>query len=212
MATDFSEYVLKVCLAAAIGGFIGMEREYRSKAAGFRTMILITIGSTIFTMISLKLGGNGAEDRVAANVVTGIGFLGAGVVFKDGLTVSGLTTAASIWATASLGMAVGIGEYSLAFLGAVSVIIVLAFFEYVQIAVELVMHKHKYKIIFEKQKANSEQLEEELKKLKLKFVKRKELKQDEEIIYFYEINGSSEKVKLFNSYLIHKSDVKSFDA
>jgi len=107
--TDF-EILYRLLISFGIGTAIGLEREYRSKAAGLRTMIMICLGSTIFTQLSISLGGSN-PDRIAASIVSGIGFLGAGVIFKDGLSVSGITTATTIWITAALGMAVGVGEY-----------------------------------------------------------------------------------------------------
>ena len=105
---------IPLLVAAAAGGLIGLEREYRSKSAGFRTMILIAVGSCLFTMLSILIGGDDKESsRIAASVVTGIGFLGAGVILRDGLTIRGLTTAASVWLAASIGMASGVGEYGL---------------------------------------------------------------------------------------------------
>ena len=101
-------------VALLIGAFVGAEREYRSKAAGFRTLILICVGSSLFTLLSLRLGSPNSHDRIASNIITGIGFIGAGVIFRDGVNIAGLTTATSIWVTAALGMAAGAGEFVLA--------------------------------------------------------------------------------------------------
>ncbi|MFM8473553.1 MAG: MgtC/SapB family protein, partial [Candidatus Kapaibacterium sp.] len=120
----YPEDVVKLMLAVVVGGLIGLEREYSSKAAGFRSIVLICIGSTLFTMLSLQLGGAANADRIAANIITGIGFIGAGVVFKDGVSITGITTASSIWATAALGMAIGGGHYLLALEGMMLVITV----------------------------------------------------------------------------------------
>ena len=112
--TEIMIIAVPLLVAAAAGGLIGLERECRSKSAGFRTMILIAVGSCLFTMLSIIIGGDDKESaRIAASVVTGIGFLGAGVILRDGLTIRGLTTAASVWLAASIGMASGIGEYGL---------------------------------------------------------------------------------------------------
>ena len=105
------EDLTKLLVALLIGAIIGAEREYRTKSAGFRTVILITVGSTLFTIVS-NLMSNDA--RVASNIVTGIGFLGAGAIFKEGANIKGLTTATTIWISAAIGMAIGIGQYSLA--------------------------------------------------------------------------------------------------
>lgn len=106
--------LLPIAVAALAGALVGIERECRSKNAGFRTMILIAVGSCLFTILSNILGGPDKEaSRIASSIVTGVGFLGAGVIIRDGLKVRGLTTAASVWLAASLGMGAGVGEYEL---------------------------------------------------------------------------------------------------
>jgi putative Mg2+ transporter-C (MgtC) family protein len=109
MNEDIGEVLLELGVALLIGTIIGVEREYKNKAAGLRTLILICLGSTLFTITSESFGASGETARIASNIVTGIGFLGAGAIMREGLTVSGLTTASSIWVTAALGMDVGAG-------------------------------------------------------------------------------------------------------
>lgn len=104
-----SEDIIKLLISFALGVIIGTEREYRSKSAGLRTLILIAVGSTLFTLISMKTGPDAG--RIAANIVTGIGFLGAGIIFREDNRVVGLTTAAIVWVTAALGMGIGAGLY-----------------------------------------------------------------------------------------------------
>jgi len=117
-------YFLPVLVAALAGGLIGIEREYRDKSAGFRTMILIAVGSCLFTLLSQIVGGSeGESTRIAAAIVSGVGFLGAGVIIKNGATVGGLTTAASIWLVASLGMGAGTGQFAL--VGAVTLLVMI---------------------------------------------------------------------------------------
>src|SRR6478752_5046840 len=99
------EMILKLLLVIAVGGVIGVERELRSKSAGFRTMILICLGSFLFTTFSMVVS-HVSPDRIASNIVTGIGFLGAGVIFHSDNRVNGITTAATIWAVAALGMGI----------------------------------------------------------------------------------------------------------
>ena len=107
------EEILRLILALLLGGLIGVEREYRSKAAGFRTTIMICMGATLFTIISNRVG----DDRIAANVVNGIGFLGAGLIYKEENRVKGLTSAATVWAVSALGMSIGVGYYDIALVG-----------------------------------------------------------------------------------------------
>jgi putative Mg2+ transporter-C (MgtC) family protein len=118
-------------LSVLIGLLIGIEREYRNKSAGLRTFILVSFGSCLFTILSLKIG-LANPDRLAANIITGIGFLGAGVIFKEDNKVSGITTATTIWAAASLGMCVGAGYIFLAFIGVGLVLAILALLTYLQ--------------------------------------------------------------------------------
>ena len=115
----------RLLLAAVLGGAIGAERELNDQAAGLRTHMLLTIGACLFTLISAYGFGSGIgtdPSRLAAQIVTGIGFLGGGAIVRQGLTVKGLTTAASIWATASVGVAIGAGSYVLGIGGTVLVV------------------------------------------------------------------------------------------
>ncbi len=119
---DQIEIIGRLALAAVLGGVIGLERELRGYPAGIRTLALVALGSALFTDVSQLMGG---DDRVAAQIVTGIGFLGAGVIFREGYTVRGITTAATIWSAAAIGMAVGIDLYWVGVFGAVAVFAVL---------------------------------------------------------------------------------------
>jgi putative Mg2+ transporter-C (MgtC) family protein len=206
-----SEETTQLLLSLLIGGMIGIEREYSSKAAGFRTMILISIGSTLFTIISKKLGVAGNEDRIAANIITGIGFIGAGVVFKDGVNVTGLTTAASIWVTAALGMAIGSGDYKLAGIGAVLAIIVLFLFEYFQNVIDNLHQSRNYKIVFNKEKIDAVEIETHLETLGLKYIRRNETKNSDEIRFSIDVLGSKSKIENFNKYLMNSDLIKSFE-
>jgi putative Mg2+ transporter-C (MgtC) family protein len=109
------ELLGRLLLAAVLGGAVGAERELHDQPAGLRTHMLLTIGACLFTLVSAYgFGGPADPSRLAAQIVTGIGFLGGGAIVRHGLTVRGLTTAASIWATASIGVTVGAGRYLLA--------------------------------------------------------------------------------------------------
>ena len=126
--TPIPEVFLRLALAAALGGAIGLEREYRRKPAGLRTNILIALGSALFSVLSFELGAaTGSPDRIAAQIVTGIGFLGAGAILRSGESVHGLTTAATIWVNAAIGMAAGLGSYALAVGSTAITLVVLAF-------------------------------------------------------------------------------------
>ncbi len=120
------QIVIKVLLAMLLGGLVGWERERHQMPAGVRTFILVSVGACIFTFLSYHaFGQKGDPARVAAQIVSGIGFLGAGMVMQHKGAVHGLTSAAGMWAVAAVGMAVGAGDYFLATFGAVAIFLVL---------------------------------------------------------------------------------------
>lgn len=203
------EIGLRLLFSFLIGTAIGLEREYRSKAAGLRTMIMICLGSTIFTELSISMGGI-SPDRIASTIVTGVGFLGAGVIFKDGMTITGITTATTIWISAALGMAVGAGEYFIAIVSSVVVLIVLTGLEKFQLVLERWHQSRNYKISstdsdFEKH------LNENIEKLKLGFKKKRELKEGNQFILVYEIFGREKKLDHLNKMLKEDERVMSYD-
>lgn len=138
---------IKILASTIVGSLIGLEREYRSKSAGLRTFTLISIGCTIFTILSEKMGVKSSPDRIAANVITGIGFLGAGVIFKMDDRVKGLTTATIIWVTASLGMSIGDGHILLSFFGTIVVYLVLGLFVKLEVIMEKYSRTKNYRIV-----------------------------------------------------------------
>jgi putative Mg2+ transporter-C (MgtC) family protein len=103
----------KALMSTAAGLILGLERELKDKAAGLKTITIICLGATLFAIISYKVGGP-ENTRIASYIVSGVGFLGAGVIFKDGFTVSGLTTAGIIWLAAAIGTSIGFGEFYMA--------------------------------------------------------------------------------------------------
>ena len=126
------DLISKLLLAMVFGGAIGYVREIKKKAAGLRTHMLVCLGSAVFTMVSIYMvkgipGGD--PTRIAASVVTGMGFIGAGTIFQSGGSVRGLTTAASIWVCSAIGLAVGSGFYSLATVSTVLTLFVIQVFQ-----------------------------------------------------------------------------------
>jgi len=130
---SWGEVVLRVVLAGVLGGAIGAEREVREREAGLRTHMLVAIGAALFTLVSAYAWGDFHfsqqsgitydPTRIAAQIVTGIGFLGAGAIIRQGLSVRGLTTAASLWVVAAIGIAAGAGYYSAAVITTVVVLV-----------------------------------------------------------------------------------------
>ena len=141
------EDVMKLLLAILIGGVIGAEREFRDKAAGFRTIIFICVGATLFTIFSQKLGGDDDPVRIAANIVSGVGFLGAGAILRGTGRVMGLTTAATIWLAAALGMGIGGGYFAFSAAGAVAILIVLWIFPKIEGWIDVVRDARTYEIV-----------------------------------------------------------------
>ena len=116
---SWEQELLRVVVAAALGGAVGLERELREREAGFRTHLLVSVGSALFTLVSAygfsEFASNSIDPtRIAAQIVTGVGFLGAGAIIRQGFSVRGLTTAATLWVVAAIGMASGAGYYSAA--------------------------------------------------------------------------------------------------
>jgi len=126
-------HLLRLGLAIVLAGLIGLEREFRDKPAGFRTIILIGVGACVFSIIS-QIGGGPTADktRLAAQVVTGIGFLGAGAIIRGRDGIFGLTTAATIWAAAAVGVAVGFGQYMLGMSATAGILLVLLLLDSVE--------------------------------------------------------------------------------
>jgi putative Mg2+ transporter-C (MgtC) family protein len=208
----YLEEAAQVSVAFLIGAILGIEREFRSKPAGFRTMILISVGSCLYTIMSKELGEIGSSDRIASNIVTGIGFIGAGVIFKEGISVNGLTTAALIWITAALGMAIGNHNYPVAFLVTTIVVLVLFVLEPVQREINR-FHKVKdYKVrtnntgeIFKKD------LEEFFLVNGLSYRCMKVLKDNHDAVYVYRISSPDRNYDLVNHFLLSHQEVKSFE-
>lgn len=130
-----TELIKRLLLAGAIGGLLGAERELRRKSAGFRTNILIALGCAVFTIVSMSIAG-ADPGRIAAQIVTGVGFLGAGAIMRNDGGVHGLTTAATVWVNAALGTAAGAGLYRLSIIGAAITIGVLAVLGPIEGAIE----------------------------------------------------------------------------
>ena len=206
-----NEDVLKLFLSLMMGSLIGIEREYRSKAAGFRTIALICLGSTLFTLVSIRIGFPASADRVAANIITGIGFIGAGVIFKDGFGISGLTTATSIWITAALGMGIGAGEYVITGCTFFLALIILMLFQKIQEKIESKHQRRTYCISFEKNELNRIELEDIFKKFEIRFSLKRENRNGLLFTYFYDAFGTVENITQLNSALVNNASIKSVE-
>ena len=194
MAFDPNHFY-RLAMALFVGGIIGAERERHKKAVGLRTLILISMGSALFTILSYRIGfdNNNEPGRIAANIVSGIGFIGAGVILEERGRVTGLTTAATIWLTAALGMAAGVGEYILSAGGAIMALIVLMLFtrfeEYLEISSETRTYQITTKISWDKYK----ELKSQFKNNNLSIQNYKQEKKDDEMICTFEVYGPTKR-------------------
>ena len=152
----FGEICLRLACAMLVGLVIGTEREYTHRPAGMRTHILVALGACVVSITGelifhyySALGSSADPARLSAQVITGVGFLGAGTILREGPTVKGLTTAASVWAVACLGIAAGFGYYALAIFGMVFIFITLTIFEWLQKTLLKPRHKSSEKYILE---------------------------------------------------------------
>lgn len=121
--------IIKILLSIILGFLIGLERETHGKAVGIRTISLITLGSTLFSIMSISIIPADAS-RIIAQIVTGVSFIGAGLIIKDNGSIRGLTTAAVVWVSASIGALVGIGMFKEAFIGTIAILIINLLFGY----------------------------------------------------------------------------------
>lgn len=209
--TIYFEEAAQVSVAFIIGAVIGLEREFRSKPAGFRTMIIICVGSCLYTILSKEAGGT-SPDRIASNIVTGIGFIGAGVIFKEGITVNGLTTAALIWITAALGMAIGYHNYPLAIVVSIMVVIVLFILEPVQRFINRLHRVKDYRIRTIEQGINfRNELEIFFSSHDLSFRCMKIVKEENDAIYLYRISSPDRNYDSVNDFLLRHKEVRSFE-
>ena len=202
--------IFKIGLAFVLGALLGLEREYRSKPAGFRTLIMITVGATLFTILSYRIG-SGSPDRIAANIITGIGFIGAGVIFKEGLKVSGMTTASTIWIASAIGMATGYGAYYLAGGVTVLVLIILMLLSRLEKLFDRLHMVKFYRISFEASVYSIDELEKNLSTFGVRYKKNKVIKENEAIVVYYWIGGKHDAYHLLDNYLMNTQSIKSFE-
>ncbi len=207
----FTDEVIKLLISLLIGAIIGAEREYRSKAAGFRTVILVTVGSCLFTILSIQLGDVNNQARIAANIVTGIGFLGAGAIYRDKISIRGLTTATTIWISAALGMAIGCGQYDLSFTVTAIVMIILLSFNWFQKVIDTVNQEKNYKIKFDNNTEHILHIEKLFSQFELSSSRIKQERSHEEIVVIFTASGKDKSHYLFTQALFTDPNIKAFE-
>lgn len=206
------ENLIKICLAVVVGGVIGAEREFQDKAAGFRTIILITLGSALFTIFSMSMDTGFTRTRVAANIVTGIGFLGAGAIVRERGRIGGLTTAATIWLSAALGMGMGAGELYFSMAATAVALLVLLVFPHIEARIDRIREARSYKIVLS---ANAfkkvEKVEKALADCSLKVIDHHQTKSETAIISTWKTIGSPENQDKFVQMIMKDKDIKELD-
>jgi len=203
--------IVQLLLALLAGTLIGAEREYRSKSAGLRTIALISFGSAVFTMLSLKLGSPVNQDRFAANIITGIGFLGAGVIFKEENRVSGLTTAAIIWVSAAIGVSIGAGYYTIAFAGVIIVVGVQQLFLLIQLKIDKINQSSGYCISCAYQNKTLDHYEKIFKQFSLTIHRGKQVIKDKVITGQWQLEGSEKNHRDCVAFLLKDTDIIAFE-
>jgi putative Mg2+ transporter-C (MgtC) family protein len=206
----FSEDIIKLVLAVAVGGVIGAEREFRDKSAGFRTLIFICVGSTLFTMFSHKFAEDGDPARIAAQIVSGVGFLGAGAILRDRGRIVGLTTAAMIWLAAALGMGIGSGHYGVTIFGTGVVLVVLWIFPYFEQWINHVRVNEHYEIVRTYAPGRYEELLTFAQGLDLYILNSKYSRINEDLIVTLALRGRPAKQAAFVAHLVSDPSVKEF--
>ena len=203
--------IIKLLLALLVGGIVGIERELRSKSAGFRTMTLICLGATLFTILSAYIGRDSSPDRIASNIVVGIGFLGAGVIFRSEKGVSGITTAASIWLTAALGMGIGSGYYMASVWGCLLVVAVLFLFSFFDRFLDRLNQLREYRITYNYEVNQHHKYEHLIKHYRLKIVSRTLSKSGDTIKGTWVVTGSEHKHHAFIEAMLANTTVTDFN-
>ena len=202
---------VKLLVSLLLGALIGAEREYKGRNIGFRTIILITLGSTLFTILSFILGKDNDPARIASNIVTGVGFLGAGAIFRDGASVRGMTTASLIWISAAIGMACGIAQYEFAILVTFTTLVILLGFTGIQKFIDKYNQEKVYKIIIDNDLELKESIEKNINAFTLKYERLKQTKSNNDLTIEYEIRGSEFNHEKLISYLTTNTSIKHFE-
>lgn len=205
------EILVRFLLAALWGGIVGAERQYRSKSAGFRTMIMISMGACFFTMMSVLIGEGSNPDRIASNIVTGIGFLGAGVIFRGENRINGITTAATIWAVAAVGMGIGSGFYFASACASILIVLILAALPYLENVIERMNQSRTYLITAPYAENLAPFYEKEIVSFHLRCRLIKQLKQDDQLQMIWETQGHAGNHETFIKHIIDQPGITRFE-
>jgi putative Mg2+ transporter-C (MgtC) family protein len=202
--------IIKILLAILVGGLIGLEREFRDKDAGFRTLIFISAGSALFTIFSLKLSPVGDAGRIAAQIVSGVGFLGAGVILRQGGQIRGLTTASTVWLVAALGMGMGMGQYLFSITATLVFLFVLFVFPKIESRIAKLSETRIYHVTVEGDRGKLDHIEDYLKENGLKIKRRKQGRQENQVLGVWETYGSTEDQNKVVDLMFKDPEIEEF--
>lgn len=206
-----TEDILKLLLSILFGGFIGAEREYHDKMAGFRTIIFICVGATLFTIFSAKIGGEN-DPRIAANIVSGVGFLGAGVILRASGRIVGLTTASMIWLSAAIGMGVGAGHYIFVAIATAIISVILWLFPKFEDWIDKRRESRAYEVVCEIGSDKIEKIEKVFQSSGIKVKKSKQCKnKDQEMVCTFFTYGKPQNHERAIEVLMADEQVKAFN-
>jgi putative Mg2+ transporter-C (MgtC) family protein len=207
------EDIIKLIFAMALGGMIGFEREMRDKSAGFRTLMFISTGSALFTIYSIKTASlPGFEQisdpgRITAQIVTGIGFLGGGVIIRERGEIRGLTTASTIWLAAALGIGAGLGDFLFATLSAVLIFLALLVFPSLEGLVRTITRSSTYNIVTNGPVEKYDQLSKLIKSHRLHIVSSRQGKNESYYIFNFTVTGQPDNHNALVKELLADPDI-----
>ncbi len=207
------EDLIKLLLSLALGGLIGAERELRDKAAGLRTLMFIAAGSTLFTIFSYRLAGVSGADptRIAAQIVTGVGFLGAGAIMRDRGEIRGLTTAATIWLVAALGVGIGGGQLAFSALATGIFLLALFIFPYLERGMGGFRQVHTYTITTQASQAKYLALLDLTRQHHLRLMLTRRTRSEAEMTVTLTLSGSQAGHESFIEALFADPEIKAFE-
>ena len=208
--TLFQQDSLSLAVALALGAAIGLERELSDKAAGLRTNILICLGSCLFMIVSKNFTGVVGADptRIAAQIVSGIGFIGVGAIMHEGKNVVGLTTAATIWLVAAVGMACGMTQYRIAAVGTVATLLVQTLFPRFDVWIDELRQRHTFHIISDFDEGGIEAIKTVFREAGVKVLRRKLMKKDGQYYSEWYVSGPRLEQKNVVRKLLQDDNVK----
>lgn len=204
---DFGDMFCRLLMSVVLGSVVGFERALRDKPAGFRTNILISLGACVFTVASQLLSGPEIDrTRIAAQIVTGVGFLGAGAILRDAKGVVGLTTAATIWAVAAVGMACGFAEYWLAMSGTFFIMLVLVVLPGMGLVFEDRRDLQEYRLETVRAGERLDELDRLFEEFRLKILLRDCFEQDDKVVFQVKAIGPRRDHERFRRAMVLRDD------